>query len=192
MALAVAPGLERDDHLVAALADGGTLLEDEQEAEWALRPRERLDWLRQEARLALARDRTRGEGRSHPDAVVTAWEECLEHDATSEEAATALMRVYQAQGRHALERSTYHRCRDALEALGLRVSPALQQVHAVSGGSPDRAQDVSAGLLAPVAGRQRDERRLVSVLFADLASPGGRGSSPRTCANGWARPWRRW
>ena len=45
--------------LVAALADEGDLLADEPYADWALRPREHLESLRQEARLALARDRAR-------------------------------------------------------------------------------------------------------------------------------------
>ena len=71
-ALAIGPGQGRDDRLVAALADEEDLLADEPYAEWALRPRERLEALRQEARLALARDRARGAGRSRPEAVVEA------------------------------------------------------------------------------------------------------------------------
>ena len=51
----------RDDRLVAALADDGTLLADEPYADWARAPRERLEALRREqARLALARDRAKG------------------------------------------------------------------------------------------------------------------------------------
>ena len=46
LALAVDPGMERDDLLVAALADEATLLEGEPLAEWAIRPRERLEWAR--------------------------------------------------------------------------------------------------------------------------------------------------
>ena len=39
------------------------------------------------------------------------------------------MRVYSSQKRQALVEVTYERCRSALEELGLRVSPALQEVH---------------------------------------------------------------
>ena len=91
-------------------------------AEWAVRPRERLEWDRQEARLALARDRARGKGRSQPEAVIEAWASCLAHEPTSEEAASALIGVYGAQRRHALVDATYDRCRSALEELGLRIS----------------------------------------------------------------------
>ena len=52
----------RDRLLEEALANQGVLLEDEPLAEWAVHPRERLEWTRQEARLALARDRARGLG----------------------------------------------------------------------------------------------------------------------------------
>ena len=55
--LAMAPGKDRDETLAAALAEDGELLADEPYADWAAGPRERLDALRQEARLALARDR---------------------------------------------------------------------------------------------------------------------------------------
>jgi hypothetical protein len=65
-ALAMDPGQGRDELLVTALADEEDLVADEPYAEWALRPRERLEALRQEARLALARDRARGAGHSRP------------------------------------------------------------------------------------------------------------------------------
>jgi hypothetical protein len=45
-------------------------LEDEPFAEWTLRQRDQLEWARQEARLALARDRARGLGGATPDGVV--------------------------------------------------------------------------------------------------------------------------
>ena len=89
---------DRDDRLVAALSEDAGLLADESYTEWALRPRERLEALRQKARLTLARDRTRGAGHSRPEAVVAAWESCLGHDPACEEAAAALMRAYSAQG----------------------------------------------------------------------------------------------
>ena len=57
------PGQDRDERLVAALAEERELLADEPYADWAVRPRERLAALRQAARLALARDRSKGAGR---------------------------------------------------------------------------------------------------------------------------------
>ena len=97
-ALSMEPGHERDARLAAALAEEGELLADEPYADWALRPRERLATLRQEARLALARDRAKGAGDSRPEAVLAAWEACFEHDPASEEAAGALVGAYFAHG----------------------------------------------------------------------------------------------
>ncbi len=167
--------MDRDNQLLLALADEGTLIEDEPVAEWAVRPRERLEWTRQGARLALARDRARGMGRSQPEAVIDAWENCLSHDPTSEEAASALMRVYEAQRRHGLVAATYKRCRTALEELGLRVSPALEEVHLATTStarSPQHPVEHS-GRLGAVP--YREERRLVSVLFAEVTGPVGTG-----------------
>jgi DNA-binding SARP family transcriptional activator len=79
-ALALDPGRDRDAQLSAALASPDELLADEPYADWAQRPRERLESLRQEARLALARDRSRGAGQARPEAVLAAWEACFEHD----------------------------------------------------------------------------------------------------------------
>ena len=76
-AMSATAGLERDDLLLQALADEGTLLEDEPYADWALFPREHLERARQDARLALARDRARGWGRSTAEAVAQAWEACF-------------------------------------------------------------------------------------------------------------------
>ena len=136
--LALSPGLTRDERLEAALAQEGTLLEDEPYADWALRRREAIEALRQEARLALARDRARGVGRSSADAVVHSWESCLEHDPACEEAAAALMRIYSARGlRHFVVR-TYDRCRAALEDLGLGATPALDQL--LTAATADRGQ----------------------------------------------------
>ena len=56
-ALKAAPGPGRDAALVDVLSTNGVPLEDEPEAEWAARVRERVEYLRQEARLELARDR---------------------------------------------------------------------------------------------------------------------------------------
>ena len=173
-ALKAQPGIERDNLLVLALAEVGTLLENEPFAEWAFGPRERLQWLRQEGRLALARDRGRGKGRSQPELVIEAWEDCLSYDPTSEEATSALMRVYSAQGRHQSVSRTYERCRAALEDLGLRTSPALEEVRWPTTSTAISPQSTeSPPHPAPI--RYVEERRLVSVLFTDLAGPVGTG-----------------
>ena len=166
--LAMVPGQERDQILGSGLENECVLLEDEPYAEWAFERRETLEELRQEARLTLARDRLGGYGRSAPAHVVRAWESCFSHDLTCEEAASALIRAYQAQRRPALAINTYRRCRAALEELGLSVSPALDE-------APPQ-------LLAPARPRafgaepayQGQELRLVSVLFAELSATGRR------------------
>ncbi len=117
-ALAMEPGGPRDAALSKALAEDGVLLEDEPYADWALRPREALELVRQRARLELARDRARGRGRSAPEAVIEAWEDCLAHDPASEEAASSLMRVYAAQGHRQAVAGTYERCRCGSRGLG--------------------------------------------------------------------------
>ena len=119
-ALGAEPGLERDDLLVLALADEGTLLEDERYADWAILPREELERSRHDARLALARDRARGFGCCSPEAVAHAWEACFSKDPVCEEAACALMRLYAAQTRWALVESTYRRCISSLGDLGFQ------------------------------------------------------------------------
>ena len=172
-ALSTPPGLARDERLVLALSQRGTLLEDEPHADWAVGPREALEVLRQDARLALARDRARGYGRSTHADVVEAWETCFRTDPTSEEAATVLVRAYWASGRHAMATSTYRRCCAALEELGLPVSPAVGEVLETS--SPETSPGTSRQRAAP-----GEERRLVSVLFAQLAGPvsAGEGIDP--------------
>ena len=64
-ALAMGPGTETDAALSAALAQDGTLLEDEAYSDWPW-PRDALELLRQEARLKLARERTQGPCWSQP------------------------------------------------------------------------------------------------------------------------------
>ena len=96
------------------LSEQRVLLEDEAYSDWALRPRESLELARQEARLALARDRSRGFGRSGREAVIAAWESYAAHDPASEEAAAALMSAYAARGQRHLVARAYRRCCDGL------------------------------------------------------------------------------
>jgi len=167
-ALSTPSGPERDWRLAQALAEKALLLEDEPYADWALAPREALEVVRQEARLALARDRAKGLGCCDKSDVIDAWEACAHGDPASEEAAGALIRAYSAQGRHALAATTYKRCREALEDLGLRASPALAELARASSSQPESSP--ARQLLAP-----GEERRIVSVLFAGLSAAVGEG-----------------
>ena len=177
LALAAEPGPQRDDLIVEALAGEGRLLEDEPLADWAVRPREHLEWVRQEGRLALARDRAKGFGRSSPTEVVGAWETCLTHDPTSEEAASALMRLYAAQTKPGLSEATYRRCRAALEQLGLHTSPALEEVWEAINGSGRFPAPIAPSPreipTPPAPVRLPEERRLVSVFFAEVSAHAG-------------------
>ena len=173
------PGAVRDDTLTQTLGYSGVLLEDEPYEDWALRPRDRLEWARQEARLALARDRAKGYGRSKPEAVLAAFESCLSGDPSCEEAASALMQIYAAQQRWSLVADTYGRCRRALEELGLAISPALEEIHASAvreGSSPPVHAGETEAPPHPLPARE--ERKLVSMLFAELASPPGARIDP--------------
>ena len=189
-ALRMEPGSPRDGALCEALADEGVLLEDEPYADWVLRPREDLELLRQRARLELARDRSRGYGTSSPDAVIEGWEGCLAHDPSSEEAAAALMRIYAAEGRRRLVQSTFERCRDALEALGLRFSPALEEAYWTAAGAvgaavptPRRAGRTGASpaaARAPQRGAQVGDRSVCGAVdpCGYRAPPGPGGVAP--------------
>ncbi len=84
------------------------------------------------------------------------------------------MRVYAAQGRRQAVASTYERCRSALAALGLRVSPALEQAERATMAPAPRSAPADGGTPAPQR-LGKEERRLVSVLFAELAGPVGTG-----------------
>ena len=166
-ALAMGPGQDRDDRLVAALADERTVLADAPYVEWALRCRDRFEVLRQQARLALARDRTKGAGLSGTAAVLEAWESCLGHDPACEEAAAALMRLYTAQGARPEAARTYERCRAALAELGLTTSPALDEVRALAAfklGPGGNGQPLAAHVTA----LSRQVRKTISVLFAEI------------------------
>ena len=172
-ALGTSPGPGRDAALVEALSTGGVPLEDEPEAEWAAPVRERVQYLRQEARLELARDRMRGVGCAHPEEVLQAWQDCLEADPADEEAASALMRLYGAQGRRPLALAVYESCRAALAKLGLGTAPALEELRAnAEGAAPLQGHASPLGADA-VAGRRLQERRLVSVLSVELSPSGG-------------------
>jgi class 3 adenylate cyclase len=174
-ALSMVSGQDRDDLLVATLAEDGELLADEPYADWALRPRERLEALRQEARLTLARDRAKGAGQSRLEAVVRAWEDCFEHDPACEEAAGALVRAYFAQGRRQLAARVYERCAAALEELGLKISPSLAEVYAAAAFEPVPSASVPSAA-APTPTPLREELRTVSVLFAEVSTPAGLAS----------------
>ena len=132
VALSMAPGDGRDAALVDVVSERRVLLEDEAYPDWVLRPRESLELARQEARLALARDRSLGFGRCGGQAVIEAWEAVFSHDPASEEAAAALMAAYTAQGQRQLAARTYSRC---------RVRPERARARALGGpgaGLPDR------------------------------------------------------
>ncbi|HTW10910.1 MAG TPA: AAA family ATPase, partial [Acidimicrobiales bacterium] len=167
------PGPERDASLVEGLSTRGVPLEDEPEAEWAAPVRERVEYLRQEARLELARDRSHGVGRSRPDDVLQAWQACLDADPTDEEAAAALIQLYVAQGRRPAAVAVYERCRAALAHLGLQTSPALDEVRANADGGGLGLTIKSSPAGPALAGiRQAEERRLVSVVFVELVPAG--------------------
>jgi class 3 adenylate cyclase/tetratricopeptide (TPR) repeat protein len=200
--LAMPPGQARDDGLSAALADDGELLPGEPYADWADRARDRLNSLRQEARLTLARDRAKGAGGSGPGDVAAAWLACLDHDPACEEAAGALIRGHLVRGRPEQAARVFERCRAALEELGLRISPSLERVYAsavtqgqASPAPPPSAASVSsvthgpsvpsarpaspgaapsaASMSSASARAPREERRPVTVLFAEVAAPAG-------------------
>ena len=84
------------------------------------------------------------------------------------------MRVHSAQGHGQLVAVTYERCSAALEALGLRASPALEQAQRATVQVALPAASASSG--SPSA-RQlyKEERRLVNVLFVELCGPVGIG-----------------
>jgi predicted ATPase/DNA-binding SARP family transcriptional activator len=128
-ALQMPPGEGRDAALVEALSEQRALLEDEPYADWSLRPRQSLELARQEARLALARDRSLGFGQPGLGAVIGAWENYFAHDPASEEAAAALMKACAAQGQRHLVARAYRRCCDGLKELGLEPSAALEEAY---------------------------------------------------------------
>ena len=171
-ALRASPGNGRDAALVGALATRGVPLEDEPEAEWAATVRERVEYLRQEARLELARDRLRGVGRAHPEDVAQAWQDCFAADPSDEEAASALMRLYVAQGRRPLAIQAYERCSSALFSLGLTTSSALEQARMAVDGPTQSARGAPALAGDRGSAQREEERRLVTVAFVELSPVG--------------------
>ncbi len=132
-------------------------------------------YLRQEARLELARDRSRFGGLARPEQVLQAWQDCLEADPTDEEAAAALIQLYVAHGRRPLAVAVYERCSAALADLGIKTSPALEEVRANAAGRlpcPGKPSLRAGSGVGSV--RQWEERRLVSVVFVEL-NPAGLG-----------------
>ena len=177
-ALRAPPGSQRDAALVQALSAGRVPLEDEPEAEWATRVRERVEYLRQEARLELARDRSRGIGLAHPEEILYAWQACLEADASDEEAAAALMQLYVAQGRRSQAVAVYERCSSALANLGLKTSPALEEMRGNANGRVPWLVGPQSPIKPGVAAiRHGEERRLISVVFVELAAAGLSGQA---------------
>jgi adenylate cyclase len=158
-ALDIRPGNERDRQLAAALKDERELLADEPYAAWAMAPRDRLETLRQTARLTLARDRSMGAGLSGRDAVTEAWRDCFEHDPGCEEAAIALMRARPGREQAAL---IFERCAAALDELGLKPSAPLEDALAAAAADAPR----TAAAAAP------EELRTVTVLSAEVSAAG--------------------
>jgi len=172
------PGPGRDVAIAEALSTGGTPLADEVEAEWAVRVRERVEYLRREARFELARDRARGIGCARPEQVLEAWQACFEADPSDEEAASALMRLHTAQNRRPLAVAVYERCRSSLATLGLQTSPALEELRASVEGARPSAR-IASPAPSDLAPRHVEERRLVSVAFVELSPAGlGAGADP--------------
>ena len=111
-----------------------------------------------------------------------AWEDCLARRPASEEAASAFMRLHAARGNRQVVLSTYESYRQALEALGLRASPALEEARQATVGDALVATAGVAGALHRTAlpRLSKQERRLVRVLFAEFSGPLGtrRGIDP--------------
>jgi DNA-binding SARP family transcriptional activator/tetratricopeptide (TPR) repeat protein len=125
-ALRMPPGTRRDVALASALAPTSVLLADEPYADWAHAARAALDVSRDQARLALARDRSAGHGRADPASRIAAWGAVAASDPTVEEAAVALMREHAAAGRRDRAIRVYLQCVAALrDELGVAPSPEL-------------------------------------------------------------------
>ncbi len=134
--LEMAPGDGRDAALVEVLSEERVLLEDEAYSDWVLRRNENLELARQDARLALARDRSAGFGLAGRKAAIAAWEGYAARDPASDEAAAALVSAYATQGQRHRAARAYRRCCDGLGELGLKPSAALEQAYQTTGQEP--------------------------------------------------------
>jgi len=106
--------------------------------------------------------------------VAAAWLACLDHDPACEEAAGALIRGYLAQGRPEQAARVFERCRAALEELGLRISPSLERIYIAAIATRTSATTPIPPAEAPEHARPpREERRPVTVLFAEVAAAAG-------------------
>jgi predicted ATPase/DNA-binding SARP family transcriptional activator len=191
-ALGMAPGDGRDATLVDVLREERVLLEDEAYSDWVLQRHESLELARQEARLALARDRSAGFGRPGPEAVIFAWEKYAAHDPASEEAAAALMSAFAAQGQRHLVARAYRRCCDALEEVGLKPSVALERAYQTTTQEVALlATSYSADLIEPAnnlprflssfVGRKEEQAEVVSLVRSwPLVTVTGAGGSGKT------------
>ena len=98
------PNLARRDELLeAALAERGRLLDDELYADWAIAARDELERWRAQARLALARGRSAGQGPVGLTGSIEAWGDVAANDPASEEACIGLVRACAAGGQLILE-----------------------------------------------------------------------------------------
>ncbi len=191
-ALQMPPGKGRDTALVDVLSEQRVLLEDEAYTDWSLRPRQGLELARQEARMALAQDRSRGFGRSGREGVIEAWEGYVVHDPASEEAASALMSAYAARGQRHLITRAYRRCCNGLEELGLKPSAALEQAYQTTAREPAvLAAPYSADVveltsnlptfLSTFVGRQTEQAEVASLVrswrLVTLTGAGGSGKT---------------
>ena len=86
------------------------------------------------------------------------------------------MRIYAAQERQLLVEGTYRRCREALGELGLDISPSLDEAHEAA----TKFSVSPSCVIGTGSPNYAEERRVVTVLFAELAGP--------PCGDGHVRP----
>lgn len=114
------------------------------------------------------------------------------HDLASEEAATALITAYVAEGQRQLAAPSYDRCRDGLGELGLGPSAALERahenaLHQVDGVEPSRSTDLRRlesnlpASLSTFIGRDAERADISSLVrsspLVTITGPGGSGKT---------------